>query len=345
MVAGGVASDQDGDVGISDFVEGRRDRARSDVLDQRGHGRRVAKARAVIHIVVSERLANQFLEQIRFLVRAFRRTEAGDRAAAAIMLDPVEPGRRNPDRLLPRRLSKVRRGVGGIDVQILFQTFPSDERLGQAVRMADIVEPEPALDAQPLLVCRAVAAVDELDAPFLDLVSDLAADAAVGADGIHLLVDRSAILGVAQRRGREGPCRAGLDAFAASDACAFAHRIVKVEYDLGVVAPVSEPDDVVDLNVAAGSDAEVAMYASIQIDVHRDMRIVQKRNSRAFQFRKAELLHACQFSHVPAMRRLVVRGAGLRLVGRQHLDDRLPGFRGSFGTGRDRHAFRRHADA
>ena len=293
----------------------------------------MAKARAVIHIVVSERFADQFLEQIRFLVRALRRSEAGERAAAASMLDSVEPGRRYPDRLLPRRLAKVRRGVGGIDVQIFFQALLPDERLGQAVRMADIVESESALDAQPLLVRRAVAAVDELDVPVLDLVRDLATHAAIGADGIHLLVDRSAVLCVPQRRGRERACRASLDAFAASDAGAFAHRVVKIENDLCIVTPVSEPDDIVDLYFAAGSDAEVAMYASIQIHVHCDMRIIEKRYSRVFQFRKAALVYACQFSHVPEMRRLVVSGGAFRLVGRQHLNDRFSGFRGSFGNG------------
>ena len=70
----------------------------------------------------------------------------------------------------------------------------ADQRLGQAMRVRDVVEAEAALDAQALVVGRAVAPFDADDLVAVDVIGDLAAHAAVRAHRGDLLVDR--------RRGR-----------------------------------------------------------------------------------------------------------------------------------------------
>ena len=84
----------------------------------------------------------------------------------------------------------------------------------------DVVEAEAALDAEPVLVGRPVAAVDVKELVVLDVVGELAADAAIGADAVDLAVGRVGIdAGVVEHRRRHQRAgRAGLDAFAAGDA-------------------------------------------------------------------------------------------------------------------------------
>ncbi len=76
--------------------------------------------------------------------------------------------------------------VCGIDV--FFGDFrrvvPADQRLGQPVLMVNVIEPEPALDAEALLVGRSIAPGDVKQPVVLQVIGELAADAAIGADGI-----------------------------------------------------------------------------------------------------------------------------------------------------------------
>src|SRR5205807_1462375 len=67
----------------------------------------------------------------------------------------------------------------------------------------------------------------------------------------------------------QGAGRAGLDTLAAGDAGALAHRVVEVEDDLGAMAPAGHADDVVDLDLTAGADAEVAVDAGVEVHRHR----------------------------------------------------------------------------
>ena len=91
----------------------------------------------------------------------------------------------------------------------------ADQRLRQPLRVADVVEAEAALDAQPLVIGGAVAPFDVHDLVVLDVVRDLAADAAIRAHRRDLAVDRLQER-VVRRRERAG--RARLHAFAACDA-------------------------------------------------------------------------------------------------------------------------------
>ena len=104
----------------------------------------------------------------------------------------------------------------------------------QALRVGDVVEAEAALDAEPVLVGRAVLAGDGDELVVLDLVGELAADAAIRADAVDLAVGLAGedVVLVDQRRRHQRAGRAGLHAFAAGDAGRGAHRVVEVEHDL-----------------------------------------------------------------------------------------------------------------
>ena len=149
------------------------------------------------------------------------------------------------------------------EVAALGHAGAADQRLGQALRMVRVVEAVAALDAQAAVVGRAVAALDVEDLVVLDVVGQLAADAAVGAHRVHLLVGHGERR-LARRHQRAGG--AGLHALAAGHAGGRAHGVVHVEHDLGVVAAEGQADHVVDLLVAAGAQAARALDAGVQVD-------------------------------------------------------------------------------
>jgi sialic acid synthase SpsE len=62
-----------------------------------------------------------------------------------------------------------------------------------------------------------------------------------------------------------------LHTFTAADTAAFAHGVTQIEHHLGVRTAKREPDDVVDLHLAAGTLATVALNAGVQVDRHRGM--------------------------------------------------------------------------
>ena len=81
----------------------------------------------------------------------------------------------------------MREGIGRIDlvVGVLFRVRQTDQRLRQPMRMMDVVEAEAALDAEPVVVGRAVAALGVDHLVILDLIGDLAADAAKRAERVR----------------------------------------------------------------------------------------------------------------------------------------------------------------
>ena len=160
-------------------------------------------------------------------------------------------------------------GVEGV-VDVLRYAVLADQRLGEPLRIVDVVEAETALDAETLVVRRAVLAADIEQLVVLDVVGELAADAAIGAHRIDLAVGKAGadIVVVEQRRRHQRAGRAGLHAFPAGDAGRGAHGIVEIEHDLLAMAAAGHADDVVDLHFAAGADAEIALDAGVEIDRH-----------------------------------------------------------------------------
>ncbi len=292
----------------------------ADALHQRRHRRGVAEPRAVIDIVGAEAGAHQLLEQIGLLVRALGRAEAGKALAAMLVADVLQPLRGAVERLVPARLAEMRPRIRRVELvmRVLGHAVFADERHGQAIRMAHIVEAEAALDAKPVLVGRPVSAVDVEELVVLDVVGELAA-------GRH------------QRAGR-----AGLDAFAAGDAGTGVHRIVEIEDDLLVMAAPGHADDVVDLDFTASTDAESALNAGVEVDCHRRVAAI----GLGLRARgEAALLDADAIGPAPEARIRIMRGLALRLIADQQLEHHLAREFGALGRGLDLHPGGRLADA
>ena len=116
--------------------------------------------------------------------------------------------------------------------------------------------------------------------------------------------------------GISAPVGQACHAFATGHAGAVAHRVVEIEDRIGVMASPRHADHIVHLNLAAGPHAQPALDAGIQIDGHRHVAVIQKRDPLALQRRKPALGHAGRVRHVPQMRRPVMRFGLCRLVGR-----------------------------
>ncbi len=235
--------------------------------------------------------------------------------------------------------------VGRVDRDVVLgDAVLADQGLGQPVGVMDVVEAEAALDAQPVVVGRPVLARDRDDVVVLDLVDQLAADAAIGADALDLAVGSvgvDAVL-VDQARRHQGAGRTGLDAFAAGDAGRMAHRIVEVEHDLLVPAAPCHADDVVDLHFAAGADAQIALDAGVELHRHRRMAAVGGgRRAR----REAAALDRERVGPLPERRVGVVRLGALGLVADQEFEHQLARGLGALAGAFHLHSRRRLADA
>ena len=140
----------------------------------------MTKPGAVVDVVGAEAGPHQFLEQIGFFVRALRRAEAGQRLDALLVANSLQAVGGDVERLFPRRFAEMRERIGRIDlvVGVLFDARQTHQRFCQPVGMMDVVEAEAALDAETVVICRAVAALGIDDLVVLDLIRHLAADAA-----------------------------------------------------------------------------------------------------------------------------------------------------------------------
>src|SRR6056297_863253 len=309
----------------------------------------MAQARAVIHVVVAKALTDKFLKEIRLFIGAFGAAETRNGRTAMGVLEPLQLTRRQVERLVPLRLAEEFVPVAGINVEALGRCILApDERLGQAVRVVDIVVAKAPLDTQPPLVCRAVDALDILDLAVLDLKRHLTADTAERADALHLflVIGAVALLRVVHHRcGHQRAGGAGLHAFTAGDTGALAHRVVEIEDRIGIVAAPGHADHVIDLHIAAGADAQVALNAGIQIDAHRHVAVIEQWHARLFQFGKAARGHAIGVGHVPWVAGGIVRGVALGLIGKQHLDHHLARCFGTVRICGDDHALAGLADA
>src|SRR6516164_5711719 len=132
--------------------------------------------------------------------------------------------------------------------------------------MVRVIPAVAALDAEPAVIARAVAAFGPEDVVVLDVVGQRTTDAAVRADAVHQLRLRARHERQRQRLVGQRSGRARRRAFAARNASAGGHRLVEVEGDAGTVAFAGAADDLVGLHVVAGTDAAVAKDARLMID-------------------------------------------------------------------------------
>ena len=334
MIDRGVRADDEDHFRLGDVAHRIRDRPGVDPLHQRGDARGVAQARAVIDVVRAESGAHQLLEQVGLFVGALRRTEAGQRPLA------VGVSNRRASRSAAKSSASSQVASRNTSLQLSGSTVKSlclatpglrISGRGQAMLVLHVVEAVAALDAEPARVRRAVLALHEQNLVRLDVVGELAADAAVRADRLHLLVGDD----LPDFAGRhERPGRTGLHALAAGDARGFAHRIVEVEHDLRVRAAEGVADDVVDLFFAAGAHAAAALDAGVE--VHRDGRV---RDVLDGLMPGAKRGLPTESRLRPAIELGVERVGRLRHVREQQLEHHLLAGHRAWAVGRDLHAF------
>ena len=101
-----IRADEEHDLGLQHVHHRVRHRAGADAFEQRGDARRVAEPRAVVDVVRAEAGAHQLLEQVRLLVAALRRAEAGERLRAVRVANPSQRAAGERERLVPARLAE-----------------------------------------------------------------------------------------------------------------------------------------------------------------------------------------------------------------------------------------------
>ena len=274
VIDGGIGADDQHQLGLGHIHHRIRDRARADAFEQGDDRGGVAKPGAMVDVVAAETGANQLLEQISLFIAALGRTEAGQRTLAMLVTDVPELAACELERFFPTRFAENVEHMLGVHREIagLRHILAPDQRHRQPMRMVGVIEAVAALDAKPCMVGRAVAPVDEEDLVVLDVIGQLAADAAERAERIHLFV-RDDQRDFACRH--QGTRRTGLHAFAAGHASRSAHRVVHVEDDLGLIAAEGHADHVIDLLVATGAQTARALDAGVQIDRNRRVREIR----------------------------------------------------------------------
>ena len=139
------------------------------------------------------------------------------------------------------------------------------------------------------MIGRTVAAVHTDDQVVLDVVSQLATDAAKRAHGIDFFVDH---LGADLGFGHQRAGRAGLHALAASHTRAVAHGVVQVKHDFTVRAAHGVAHHVIDLLFTAGAHAAVALDTSVKVHRHGGVRHVSLRLLPAQCLQRGAYRHA-----------------------------------------------------
>ena len=270
MVRGRVGADQENDFGLGHvrYLVGHRTGAHA--FKQGHHTGGMAETRAMVDVIGAEAHAHQFLEQIGFFIAALGGTETRQRILAVGVSNLCQRQAGQIERLFPARFAEHIAPVFRVHIEVggFGHTGLADQRLGEALFVMRVIETIAALHAQTLMVRGTIAPVDADDLVVLDVIGQLATDAAVRAHRIDFFVslDLICLFGGSQRAGR-----AGLHAFAAGHAGGCAHRVVLVEHDLGMRAAERIADHIIGLLFAAGAHAARALDAGIEIDRHRRM--------------------------------------------------------------------------
>ena len=148
-------------------------------------------------------------------------------------------------------------GVGRVDVGVCCFgcIVPADQWHRQAVGMANVVKAKPAFDAKSISVGGTAAALNCDNFIVCDLIGELTADAAIGANAFDF-IQRGGFADtffINQGGFHQGTGGAGLDAFAACNAGTIAHGVVKIEDNFASRAPVGHTDDIIDLDFTTGA--------------------------------------------------------------------------------------------
>ena len=95
------------------------------------------------------------------------------------------------------------------------------------------------------------------------------------------------------------------------------------------MAPPRHANDVIDLNFAAGANAQPALDTRIQIDRHRHMAVIQQRNPPRFKRWQPAFTDLVQIGHIPQMTGFIMRDIALWLIRDQHFTDHFTRIHGA----------------
>jgi len=295
----------------------------------------------VIDVVRAEAGTHQFLEQIGLLVAALGRAEAGQRFRSAAVVgaaiaDVCQRAAGEVERFFPGGFAEHVTPAVRVHAEVgrFRHAGLADQRHRQALLVVRVIEAVAALHAQAIVIRWSVAPVDADDGVVLDVVGQLAADAAVRADRINLLVGHN-LVGLLRRRQRTG--RTGLHALTTGDTGGCAHRVVEIEHDFRLTATKRVADHVVVLFLAAGAHAARALDAGVEVDRHRGVRKIGIGLLAGVESRCRHAEFAGPFGQFVFGRLVILR----RRVGRQQLQHQLLRMYRTLGGSIDLHVVRR----
>ena len=216
---GRVGADQEDHLGLLDVGTWLRHRARADAFEQRGHAdeawhRRVQWSTLLVPKPVRTSFWNRYASSLVPLALPKPASARGP-SASRTRFRPFGGAGRAPRPSWPRGTRRASASDRTREVRVLRHAVAAHERLGEALRVVHVVEAEAALHAQALVVGGPSRPSTRTILSSFDVVGELAADAAVRADRIDLLVGRPR---VGRSRGRQRAGGAGLHAFAAGHA-------------------------------------------------------------------------------------------------------------------------------
>ena len=274
MAVGGIAADDQHDIGVIDRGEILGAGGCAERHAQAIAGRRMADAGAGVDIVVAKGGAHHFLQHEDFFVGAARGGDGADGLPAIFRLHPLQFAGRMGDGLIPGNLAP-----GVCDPR-------PDHRPGHAVLVGGVAIGEAALDAAMAVIGLAALVGDHADELLaLHFRLEGAADAAIGAGRDHGMLGKPmrhhAFLD--QRSGG-----AGLDAGAAGDAFRF-EEIGRARFDAGFEAPAFDRQSEGSLHLLAGADAAAAYDAFRRIISEIGVRIRPLRHRDGWRRRHSAL--------------------------------------------------------
>ena len=276
----------------------------------------MTQPRAVIDVVVAKPCRISLLEQIGLFVGAFGDAETGHGAGpvARCRQDP------RPQRPAPRPSCASRKcvsGLAGSTFRPLAGASSRRIRVWSAGAMVDIVEAEPALDAEPLFVRRAVRPSTYLTLSVLDLQDIWQPTPQYGQTlSTSRSKSRCPRSGVDPARcGHQRPGRAGLHAFAAGHAGAVAHRVVIVENDLRIGPRPAMPITSLTCTSRQARTQRLHWIQASRLTRIATMAVIEQRHrsvpcgSGCRDARSSAMSQKCEIDHAPSC---------ARLIGQQH---------------------------
>ena len=148
--------------------------------------------------------------------------------------------------------------------------------------MINIVKTVTPLDAQATEVGGTVTALDPQNPVIFDMISEQATDTAIRTNRIDFTIGFQQVGTVCIS---ERPGRTGGDTFATGHTGGFAHRITDIKHDFGIMPAFCKADNIVDLGLAAGTQATRTLNAGIHVDGNRRMGQICRRLVTGFETR------------------------------------------------------------